>query len=493
MNTEYPSIAAVDLGSNSFHLLVARQVDGRFQVLHKEKQRVCLAAGLDDEYYLSEEAITRALHVLKQFAATLDSFPHSHVQVVATYTLRNSKNVHSFLKKAQRCFPFKINVISGQEEARLIYQGVANYIYSDHNRLVIDIGGGSTELVIGQHFEHKQLTSRNMGSATVTKQFFADGKLSVKRFNQAQIKVRQDLEPLTANFLTTGWKSCLGTSGTIKTLVAINQANFAQNQLTLESLEKIKAFLLAQKHIEQLNIKGLHEERHSNIVGGLVILIAVFEQLNITELDYCDYSLREGLLNEMQRDGARDIRSRTIHTLSEHYTVDTVHSNNICKTIKQLFMAVSEPWQLKQFDLQMLCWAAQLHEVGLTINSSGLHKHSAYIVMHSQLPGFSQEQQMILSTLIRFHRKKIKLTELCRLNEEQKSTLNKLLPLLRLAIIFNQKRQYQQIPALVLQAHDEQLSIKIDKEWRNKHTILNADLQQEQQYLKPLNVTLLIH
>ncbi|RJE77998.1 exopolyphosphatase [Pseudoalteromonas sp. MSK9-3] len=492
MKTDYPSIAAVDLGSNSFHLLVARHVDGRFQILHKEKQRVYLAAGLDDDYYLSQDAIARALHVLQQFATTLESFPHSHVQVVATYTLRNSKNIHYFLRKAQRCFPFKINVISGQEEARLIYQGVANYIHSDHNRLVIDIGGGSTELVIGRHFEHQHLASRNMGCETITKQFFADGKLSVQRFNHAQIKAEQDLEPITATYLNTGWKTCLGTSGTIKTLVAINQANFAQSLLTLHSLEQIKALLLAQNHIEQINIKGLPTERHSNIVGGLVILIAVFKQLGITTLDYCDHSLREGLLNEIQRNEVRDIRSRTIQTLSEHYTVDTVHSANICKTLQQLFKAVKNTWQLTSFDLQMLHWAAQLHEVGLTINSSGLHKHSAYIVMHSQLPGFTQEQQLMLSGLIRFHRKKIKLTELNALNDEQQQTLSKLLPLLRLAVIFNQKRQHQPLPVIALQAQDEQLSITIDQNWLNKHTILLADLQQEQHYLKPLNIILLI-
>ncbi|MBQ4849411.1 Ppx/GppA phosphatase family protein [Pseudoalteromonas sp. MMG012] len=488
--TEYPSIAAVDLGSNSFHLLIAREVDGRFQILHKEKQRVYLAAGLDDDFYLSSEAIERALHALKQFATTLKSFSHSHVQVVATYTLRNSKNIQHFLHKAQQCFPFKINVISGQEEARLIYQGVANYIHNEHNRLVIDIGGGSSELIIGRHFNHLLLTSRNMGCVNMTQQFFSDGKLTEKRFNKALIKAEQDLEVITASYLNKGWETCLGTSGTIKTLSAINHAYFNESHLTLKSLTHIKTLIFEQQQLQLLVLKGLPIERRSSIVGGLIVLIAIFKQLNIHSLEYCDFALREGLMHEAHQRKEFDIRARTINTLCEHYTVDTAHSDSICQTLRQFFAATEQSWQLNNCDLQILCWAAQLHEVGLTINSSGLHKHSAYIIMHSQLPGFTQEQQLLLSTLIRFYRKKIKPTDIHALFTEQPKNFAKLLTLLRLAIICNQKRQYQQTGKIELQAREDTLSIKLDADWANKHSILFADLQQEQRYLTPLNINL---
>lgn len=490
--TDYPSIAAVDLGSNSFHLLVARQIDTHFQILHKEKQRVSLADGLDNDFYLSQSAIERALDVLKQFAATLDNFPQSHVKVVATYTLRNSKNIQYFLRKASRVFPFKINVISGQEEARLIYQGVANYIHSEHNRLVIDIGGGSTELILGKHFEHKQLTSRNMGCINMSKQYFSEGKISEKRFSKAQIKAEQDLEAVTATYLNYGWQNCLGTSGTIKTLVAISMANFSESVLTLDLLYKIKDLILAAQHANNLNIKGLASERHHSIAGGLVILIALFKQLQIRALTYCDYSLREGLLHEVQGNKVFDIRTRTIDSLCEQYHVDTTHSDNIGNTLRLFFNAVQRQWQLCKLDLQILCWAAQLHEVGLAINSSGLHKHSAYIVMHCQLAGFTQEQQCLLGVLIRFYRKKIKLSELQTLVPNQPKQLTKLITLLRLAIIFNKKRQYKQLPGVDLTANDEKLTLQFSSHWLDKHSILKADLLQEQQYLKPINIDLQI-
>ncbi|OHU86318.1 MULTISPECIES: exopolyphosphatase [Pseudoalteromonas] len=487
--TEYPSIAAVDLGSNSFHLLVAREVDGSFQVLHKEKQRVNLAAGLNADMTLSVAAMERALAVLKQFAATLQNFPHSHVQVVATYTLRNCKNIQQFLVKAKACFPFKINVISGQEEARLIYQGVANYEHSDGNRLVIDIGGGSTELIIGEHFTHKLLTSRNMGCVNISKQFFANGRLSEKRFIKAQIRAEQLLEPITASYKKMGWQRCYGTSGTIKALHAI-AVQFGYNTLTYEVLIKIKALILESKSCDTLLIEGLSEERKSSIAGGLAVLLAVFAQLNIHELHYCDHALRDGLLHEISQNDEFDIRTRTIQTLSEHYNVDTQHSASICHTLKQFYQQLSANWSLKKLDLQLLCWAAQLHEVGLVINSSGLHRHSAYIVSNSQLPGFTQEQQQVLSYLIRFYRKKIKMSELKLCSAIEMVKFSRLLSLFRLAVLLNAKRQDTLIPEVKLSSYADTLLVEFNSGWLKEHTLMAADLAQEQHHLKKLNISL---
>ncbi|WP_105166863.1 Ppx/GppA phosphatase family protein [Pseudoalteromonas sp. T1lg23B] len=487
--TEYPSIAAVDLGSNSFHLLVAREIDGRFQVLHKEKQRVNLAAGLTADMKLSASAMERALAVLKQFAATLQNFPHSHVQVVATYTLRNCKNIQQFLVKAKQCFPFKINVISGQEEARLIYQGVANNEHSEGNRLVIDIGGGSTELIIGEHFTHKLLTSRNMGCVNISQQFFNRGRLSEKRFNRAQIRAEQLLEPITASYKKMGWQRCYGTSGTIKALHAI-AAQFDQNTLTTEVLLKIKAQILQSKNCDTLLIEGLSEERKATIAGGLVVLLAVFAQLNITELYYCDHALRDGLLHEISQNDEFDIRTRTIQTLSEHYNVDTQHSANICHTLNQFYQQLAANWSLQKLDLQLLCWAAQLHEVGLVINSSGLHRHSAYIVSHSQLPGFTQEQQQVLSYLIRFYRKKIKIRELKLCSAIEMGKFSRLLSLFRLAVLLNAKRQDALIPEVKLSSYADTLLVEFTSDWLDENTLMAADLAQEQHHLRKLNLNL---
>ncbi|KID58525.1 phosphatase [Pseudoalteromonas luteoviolacea] len=489
--TTYPSFAAVDLGSNSFHLVVAREVDGRLQILHKEKQRVYLAAGLDQNDHLSDEAIARALHVLSQFAATLNGFEKKNVEVAATYTLRKCQNLHHVLKQAKAVFPYKINVISGQEEARLIYQGVANYIHGDHNRLVIDIGGGSTEMIIGKHQYHKLLTSRDIGCVTMSQRYFADGKLTNKRFQKAIIHAEQNIEAITANYQKAGWQTCLGTSGTIKTLTAINEELFASKTLTLASLQQIRNHFVEAQTLESMDLKALPPERQASIAGGLAVLIGAFNQLNITDMTYCDFSLREGLLHELAQNNEFDIRARTISSFAEQYAVDTPHANHICQTLAQLFNVAKTTWQLEELDLEILRWAAQLHEVGIAINSSGIHKHSAYVVSNSQLPGFTQEQQQLLGALIRFHRKKIKAVDLNALIEEESlGQFSKLLTLLRLAILFHQKRQESQLPKYRFSVTSKNVELSCERMWFEQHSLFAADLEQEQAYWKNLSLSL---
>lgn len=490
-NTLEPaSFAALDLGSNSFHLVIARKVEGRLQILHKEKHRVHLAAGLNEEFELSDEAIERAMLAFKQLAQTLQGFDPANVEVVATYTLRNIKNLKQFLKQAQEYFPFSINVISGQEEARLIYQGVANYVHGEDNRLVIDIGGGSTELVIGQHFEALQLTSRDIGCANITKAFFSSGKLSKGTFKKAEIAARQALEPISPRYRKTGWQQCYGTSGTIKALIGIAQAQFDSEHLTLAILEDIKALLISQGNIEQLDIKGLNPERHTNIAGGLSIIIAAFKELKIERLDYCDYALREGVLHEMLNYDEFDLRVRTIVALGQHYNIDTAHADNVFDTIKHLFSLCKKPWGLKQRDLLQLQWAAQLHEVGLSINSSGIQKHSAYIVMNTPLPGFTQQQQSVLSALIRFHRKKIKLPELDTFNILCAETFAKLLALFRLAVLVNRTRQLTDLSRPSLMVDENQVTVQFEAQLPEEQALLCADLEQEQVYLEAIGINL---
>ncbi|ALO41002.1 Ppx/GppA phosphatase family protein [Pseudoalteromonas phenolica] len=490
-NTPEPaSFAALDLGSNSFHLVIARKVEGRLQILHKEKHRVHLAAGLNEEFELSEEAIERAMLAFKQLAQTLQGFDPANVEVVATYTLRNIKNLKHFLQQAQVHFPFNINVISGQEEARLIYQGVANYVHGKDNRLVIDIGGGSTELVIGQHFEALQLTSRDIGCANITKACFSSGKLSKGTFKKAEIAARQALEPISPRYRKTGWKHSYGTSGTIKALIGIAQAQFDCEYLTLPILEDIKALFIAQGSIEQLDIKGLNPERHTNIAGGLSIVIAAFKELKLDRLEYCDYALREGVLHEMLNYDEFDLRVRTIIALGQHYNIDTAHADNVFDTVKHLFSQCKKAWGLKQKDLLQLQWAAQLHEVGLSINSSGIQKHSAYIVMNTALPGFTQQQQSVLSALIRFHRKKIKLPELDIFNILCSETFAKLLTLFRLAVLVNRTRQLTDLSRPTLSVEDNKCTVLFDAQLPEEQALLCADLEQEKLYLDSIGIEL---
>lgn len=491
--SDYPPIAAVDLGSNSFHLVVAREVDGNLQILHKEKQRVYLAEGLDDKNQLEQAAIERGLAVLKQFAVTLQDFPRCNVKVAATYTLRRAKNISTFLALANKIFPFHIEVIAGQEEARLIYQGVANNLHHDGNRLVIDVGGGSTELIIGKHFEHHLLASRNMGCVSFTKQFFNGGTINSKRFLRAQTKAEQELEVIFASYISAGWQSVIGTSGTIKSILSMLQANDPEQQtITLPRLLELKVQFLAAKNISELIISGLTPERQASICGGLAILIAIFKLFSIDEMHYSDYSLREGLLYEMQQKLAhKDIRTNTIENLSERNAIDKEHANRVSQTAKWLFHEFKAPWQLNDSDsLSLLGWAAQLHEIGLTINSSSIHKHSAYIVANSQLPGFTQQQQVLLSCIIRFYRKKIRLDELPSLLTLTQQQVIHLIIILRLAVLLNQKRQIEKIVKFEASANINSIFLKFADKWLTEHTLFKADLQQEQSYLKKVGIAL---
>lgn len=491
--TEHPIIAAVDLGSNSFHLVLARKVDGHLQILHKEKQRVFLAAGLSSTNQLSEDAIERGVAVLKQFAITLENIPKHNVKVVATYTLRRAKNAWQFMAKAKQVFPYHIDIIAGQEEARLIYQGVAHNLHHEKHRLVIDIGGGSTELIIGKHFKHKLLSSRNMGCVSYTKQFFPNGKITKKRFEHAILRAEQELEAISATYNKHGWKHVIGTSGTIKTLLLLT--NESENALlTLAHLTQLKKVFVEAAHIDNLDYAILSPERKATICGGLAVLIAVFKQLEISELNYCDYSLREGVLYEMQDTLAhKDIRVNTINNLIERYVIDTQQAHNISGTLHWLFAQIAHTWQLSEkHHLPLLLWAAQLHEIGLSINSSGLHKHSAYIVSNAQLAGFTQEQQQLLTCLIRFYRKKIKPEEIPTLVSTEPKKLHRLMALFRLAVLLNQKRRQHgpntEYFAISVAKHN--LNLGLTQKWLTEHSLLAADLRQEQLQLSKLGITL---
>lgn len=492
--SDYPAIAAVDLGSNSFHLVVAREVDGQLQLLHREKQRVYLAMGLDDDDNLSLEAIERAVGVLQQFAATLQGFPSENVKVVATYTLRKTRNIQQFLSLAARVFPYRIEVISGQEEARLIYQGVARNLHDDHHRLVVDIGGGSTELIIGKHQQHKLLTSRNCGCVTLVQRYFADGKITDKRFSKAVIAAEQELESIASKYSQHGWQICYGTSGTIKAISAICQAQWNDPVITSERLTLISVELLSAKSIETANIKGLAPERQQTLVGGLAVLIGVFKQLHLSEMHYCDYALREGLLHDMQQSFHEvDIRANTITTLGDRYAVDKVHAHNICDSIDSLAKQVAQAWNIQNSDIKLMRWAAQLHEVGLSINSSALHKHSAYIVSNTQLPGFTQDQQQVLSSLIRFYRKKLKINEMPFFLTLSSQHFFRLLMLFRLSILLNQKRQPELRPNVQLHANEHSLTVCFDDPaWLSQYSLLAADLEQEESYWRAINIQLII-
>lgn len=292
--------AAIDLGSNSFHMVIARVVDGAMQVLGRLKQRVHLADGLDARHNLSEEAMERGLACLALFAERLQGFSPSNVTIVGTHTLREAVNAETFLQRAAEVIPYPIEVISGHEEARLIFMGVEHTQPEKGRKLVIDIGGGSTELVIGEDFEPQLVESRRMGCVSFAQLYFPKGEISRENFRRARLAAAQKLETLAWQYRLHGWQYALGASGTIKAACEVLLAMDEKEKLiTPERLEKLYDEVMKHKSFAALSLPGLSEERKGVFVPGLAILCGVFDALAIRELRLSDGALREGVLYEM--------------------------------------------------------------------------------------------------------------------------------------------------------------------------------------------------
>ncbi len=479
--------AAVDLGSNSFHMVIARVVDGAMQIIGRLKQRVHLADGLDSNNMLSEEAMERGLACLSLFAERLQGFDPSSVCIVGTHTLRQALNAPEFLKRAEKVIPYPIEIIAGNEEARLIFMGVEHTQPEKGRKLVIDIGGGSTELVIGEDFEPKLVESRRMGCVSFAQIYFPGGTINAENFQRARVAATQKLETLAWQFRIQGWDVALGASGTIKAayevLLALGEKD---GIITPERLKKLVAEVVKFKNFDELSLPGLSDERKAVFAPGLAILCGVFDALAINELRLSDGALREGVLYEMEgRFRHQDIRSRTAQSLANQYNIDREQARRVLETTMHMF----EQWQAQNPKLTnpqltaLLKWAAMLHEVGLNINHSGMHRHSAYILQNSDLPGYNQEQQLMMATLVRYHRKAIKLDDLPRFTLFKKKYYLPLIQLLRLGVLLNNQRQATTTPpTLRLKTDDNHWTLSFPNDWFSQNALVLFDLEREQEY-----------
>jgi exopolyphosphatase/guanosine-5'-triphosphate,3'-diphosphate pyrophosphatase len=479
--------AAIDLGSNSFHMVIARVVDGAMQVLGRLKQRVHLADGLSADNVLSEEAIQRGLSCLALFAERLQGFSASNVTIVGTHTLRQAVNAQDFLQRAADVIPYPIEVISGHEEARLIFMGVEHTQPEKGRKLVIDIGGGSTELVIGEDFEPKLVESRRMGCVSFANLYFPNGVISQENFRRARLAAAQKLETLAWQYRLLGWQYALGASGTIKAACEVLQAMGEKEKLiTPERLALLYDEVMKHKSFAALSLPGLSEERKAVFVPGLAILHGVFDALAIRELRLSDGALREGVLYEMEgRFRHQDIRSRTAQSLANHYNIDSEQARRVLETTDDLW----QQWRDQNPRLAnpqlaaLLKWAAMLHEVGLTINHSGMQRHSAYILQNTNLPGFNQDQQLLLATLVRYHRKAIKTDDLPRFTLFKKKQILPLVFLLRLGTLLNNQRQATNRPErLTLTTDEGHWTLRFPAGYFGQNTLVQLDLEREQVY-----------
>lgn len=490
---KYPEmIAAVDLGSNSFHMIVARvDEQGNFSMVDQMKEMVRLRGGLDENNNMDEAVAQNALDCLQRFGDRIRHLDSSCVRAAGTNTLRSMNTSVDFLGKANKALGHRIEIIPGREEARLVYLGVSHTLSDDRGtQLVIDIGGGSTEFIIGERFESKVLESLNFGSVSATKRFFGDGSLSNANWKKANISLRLEIMPIESKYSPENWKSAIGSSGTIKATRELMQAlSLGEFTITLDALYKIRAHMIQMETIDQLKLPLHNSQRVPVYAGGLAILIAIFEALRINTMAVSDGALREGLLYDLLgRIKHEDVRDRSIRDLMQRFNVDDVHAGLVKNTALHCFKKVRKSWNLPKKHKHSLGWATDLHELGMSITHDKHHLQGSHIVEHADIPGFTKHRQQWLSVMIGAHRKKLPLDVLNALLGNEKSTLIYLIVLLRISVLLHRSRKNIEILPNV-EGKENHLHLFIEGDI-TEQALLEADLLQEKQWLFKIDFTL---
>ena len=479
-------MAAIDIGSNSFHLAIARLDHGEVRKVVSMSEKVQLAAGLDEHNILSAAAARRGLDCLSRFVARLDSVPSERVRIVATNALRQAKNADDFISRANEILPKPIEIIAGREEARLIHLGVSHTNASSDQRLVIDIGGGSTEFIIGKGFKPLLTESLQMGCVAFTKKFFDDGQITDRAFNNAIAAARKQVLAINGQYQRTGWTSVIGSSGTIKAvrnvLVSKGWSN-EQEGITYKGVKKLEKLLITIGDVNNIELEGVKEHRKAVFPAGVAVLRATMKVLGIETLAYSDGALREGVMYDMLgRFASEDVRDRSVLSLIKRYSVDKKQARQVVRTSRHLFRQVQEDLQLTNEDGDVLRRAAYLHEIGLAISHSNYHRHSAYLLENSDIPGFSQVDQKRMAQLVLNHRRKLKgdrLEQTCLLGGDQ---LVYLCLLLRLAVSAHHSRSEYELPLMQLMIVDSnhwQITVSTDKKhYAFLYSDLYADIDQ---------------
>ncbi len=489
LNEAAETFAAVDLGSNSFHLLVARRTHGELRVLDRIKEMVQLGGGLDSEGRLEEETRMRAIDCLARFGQRLRGLPPGNIRAVGTQTLRRMLNANSFLMVAETALGCPVEIIAGREEARLIYLGVSQGVSgTGDRRLVIDIGGGSTEIVVGTGPKPRELESLQFGCVSVTKRFFPDGRVDSNRWNGALRAVRTELQELQQPFRDTGWDRAIGSSGSIRAIASICHAmGWCEKNINRAALEKLSRSLLSFQTAAAIDLPGLSERRRPVIAGGAVILQACFDALAIETLEVSPFALREGVLHDLLgRLENRDPRDKTVQAFQSRYGVDKKQAERIQKTALMIFDQIAHEAMLGAGHRETLAWAADLHETGLGISHSQYERHSGYLVQESDMAGFSRQEQLFLAALVRHHRRAIAPEYADLLPARLHAPLRHLLFCLRLAWVLCRTREDSSVPRFTVEVDGQQLVARFPADWVSGRPLTAADLEQERCELQAL-------
>lgn len=475
----YSEIAAVDLGSNSFRLQLARVVDGRLIFHDSLREVVRLGAGLDKNNYLDPVAQQRAIDCLKRFGERLRGLPQEAIRAVATNTFRVAKNSAELLAQAQDALGCPIEIIAGREEARMIFVGVSHSLPAvDYRRLVIDIGGGSTEFIIGQGLEPIERESLYMGCVSFSRRYFPDGRITEDALHRAQLAAAGEIRTIRARYLQMGWAEAVGSSGTARSLGEILLINrWGNGHITREGLQAMRTTMLKARDTRKLRIDGLSNERAAVMPGGLSIMLAAFDELGIDRMTPVGTALREGVLYEMLgRMQHHDIRAVTVQKFMQYYNVDHAQVRRVEVLALEMLRQVAGCLQMSvEVARQYLGWATRLHEIGISIAHSGYHKHSAYIIENADMPGFSMMEQHTLGLLVRGQRRSLAKLQLPDFTDDRCL----LLLILRLSVLFNRNRLDDDVPQLVLSRDNRGFRLQVPDDWLIHNPLTESVLQSE--------------
>jgi exopolyphosphatase/guanosine-5'-triphosphate,3'-diphosphate pyrophosphatase len=492
-------LAALDLGSNSFHLAVARVVGGRLQMIDRLHDRVQLAAGLDADKRLDAAAEARALAALERFGQRLRDFPGATVRAVGTDTLRVAVNAEPFLERAGLVLGHPIEVLAGEEEARLIYAGVAHGLAEGDGarQLVLDIGGGSTECILGAGLMPEHLHSLHMGCVNFTKRFFPDRVVTRDRFRAAQIAAQLAFEHLPAPFFAGDWQRVFGSSGTFMALEEILRANgWSNDGLTRDGLTRLRDVLIDQGHADRFQVAGLKPTRAHVIAAGLAIARAAFKALPIRAIQTTPWALREGVLYELLRRFAPgDILDTTIGRAIERFHIDARQGLRVAATAVSLFdqsgLVVGTPEEVRRMRAY-LDYASRLHEIGMAIGFHGYHKHGAYILENTPLPGFSRDDARVLAALVLSHRRRFAREAFGHLPRHLREASVRTAVILRIATHLHRMRGEIPTEGLRLAARGRALTLTFPAGFLATHPLTVADFEEEARRLQPEGFSLVI-
>ncbi|MEO1327361.1 MAG: Ppx/GppA phosphatase family protein [Pseudomonadota bacterium] len=483
-------IAAVDLGSNSFHMVVAELRHGQLTIIDRLRESVRLAEGLKANGGLAPRSRQRALECLDRFGERLREMQASRVRAVGTNTLRRVRDDAGFRDAAEGALGHPIDIIAGVEEARLIYLGVAHSLPpSDGRRLVIDIGGGSTELIVGEGLEAQALQSLGMGCVRHTEGYFPDGLIDAERFAAARTAAQLKLRPIKAAYREAGWDSAIGASGTIRSTVRVAQALglvSGDSPMTVAHVEYLIEEVIKAGSIERLSMPELSARRAQVWPGGLAILVEVMRTLTIDSLEPSDGALREGVLYDLVgRLRHSDARVRSVVALGERYHVDQVQATRVKDTAEMLLAQADDALGMDaQKAAQFVRWAGHLHEIGLDIAHADYHLHGAYVVANADLPGFPAGEQQLLSFLIANQRKRVSEGASALRGLAHSDSARLIAVMLRLSVLLNRNRTAAQLPDIRLRVHDRKIELTFPADWLVNNPLTEADIVREQDYLE---------